>query len=49
MIRDFLDAVGGKRPVPIDVVRALDYTVPGLIAHEAAEQGGVWLDVPAFG
>jgi predicted dehydrogenase len=49
MIREFLDAVGGKRPVPIDVVRALDYTVPGLIAHEAAEQGGVWLDVPAFG
>jgi hypothetical protein len=23
-------------------------TVPGLIAHESAMRGGVWMDVPSF-
>src|SRR5438874_1191803 len=49
MIRDFLDALAGKKPPAIDVVRAMDFTVPGIVAHQAAEQGGVWLDVPSFG
>lgn len=48
MIRDFLDALAGKHPSPIDVVRAMDFTVPGICAHQAAERGGVWLDVPSF-
>ncbi len=48
MIRDFLDAVdSGKRP-PIDVIRAADWTVPGLIAHQSAMAGGKWMDVPRF-
>jgi len=33
---------------PHDVIRAMDYTVPGIVAHEAAMKGGVWLDVPQF-
>jgi predicted dehydrogenase len=46
MIRDFLAAVeSGSRP-PIDVVKACDMTIPGLIAHESAMKGGRWLDVP---
>jgi predicted dehydrogenase len=46
MIRDFLKAVKtGARP-PIDAVKAADMTIPGLIAHESAMQGGKWLDVP---
>ena len=49
MTRDFLDALAGKQAPPIDVVRAMDYTVPGIIAHQAAERGGVWLDIPYFG
>ena len=24
-------------------------TLPGIVAHEAAVQGNVWLDVPNFG
>jgi predicted dehydrogenase len=48
MIRDFLNAVKtGARP-PIDVMRAMDFTVPGIIAHESALQGGAWMDVPLF-
>ena len=49
MVRDFLDALAGKQAPPIDAVRAMDYTVPGIIAHQAAQRGGVWLDVPYFG
>lgn len=48
MIRDFLDAVEhGKRP-PIDVIRAMDFTVPGIVAHESAMKGGAWMEVPRF-
>ena len=48
MIRDFLDAIEeGIRP-PIDVIRSMDFTVPGIIAHESAMRGGEWMDVPVF-
>ena len=48
MIRDFLDAVEqGVRP-PIDVIRSMDFTVPGIVAHESAMKGGQWMDVPLF-
>ena len=44
--REFLRAVlEGKRP-PIDVYRAMDYTVPGLISEQSILQGGVPLPVP---
>ena len=49
MIRQFLDAVEHDKRPPIDVIRAVEFTVPGLIAHESAVQGGKWLDVPQFG
>jgi predicted dehydrogenase len=46
MIRDFLKAIEtGSRP-PIDVIRATDMTIPGLIAHKSAMKGGQWMDVP---
>lgn len=46
MIRDFLKAVATGSQPSIDIVRAIEMTVPGLVAHESAMQGGVWLDVP---
>jgi predicted dehydrogenase len=49
LIRDFLDAVENAARPPIDVIRAMDFTVPGILAHEAAMSGGEWLDVPLFG
>lgn len=46
MLREFVEAVEGKRPSPIGAVRASDLTIPGIVAHQSAERGGVWLDVP---
>jgi predicted dehydrogenase len=46
MIRDFLDAIEtGARP-PIDVMRSMDFTIPGIVAHESAMSDGNWRDVP---
>ena len=48
MIRDFLKAVATNSRPPIDVVKSIEMTVPGIVAHESASKGGVWLDVPQF-
>jgi predicted dehydrogenase len=46
VVRDFVQAIrAGKKP-PIDVYRAMDYTVPGLISEQSIAQGGVPLPVP---
>ena len=49
LVRDFIDTLesGSLRP-PIDVIKAMDMTVPGICAHEAAMSGGKWVDVPQF-
>ncbi len=48
VVREFLGAVlEGRRP-PIDVYRAMDYTVPGLISEQSILQGGAPLPVPDF-
>ena len=46
LIMDFLRSIEEDSTPAIDIVRGMDMTVPGLIAHEAAKRGGVWLDVP---
>jgi len=46
LVRDFLNSIKNDTVPPIDIVRAMDMTVPGLIAHEAAMKGSVWMDVP---
>ena len=46
LVQDFLRAIEADTQPPIDIVRAMDMTVPGLVAHDAAMKGGVWLDVP---
>jgi predicted dehydrogenase len=48
LIRDFINAIDNDMEPPINAVRAADITLPGLIAHEAAMKGNVWLDVPHF-
>ena len=49
MVRDFIDCVAQGRPAPIDVYRSMDFTLPGLLAHESALAGGTKLDVPDLG
>jgi predicted dehydrogenase len=48
LIRDFVNALDQGAKPPIDVVRAMDFTVPGIIADESAKKDGLWLDVPQF-
>ena len=49
LVQDFLAALEAGRKPPLDESRAMDLTVPGLVAHESATSGGNWLDVPLFG
>ncbi len=46
LLKDFLAAIRGERPVPIDVHRALDYILPGILAVESAAAGGAPQIVP---
>lgn len=50
LVRDFIDTLkGGKIRPPIDVIKAMDMTVPGICAHEAAlDEDRGWVDVPLF-
>ena len=49
LIDDFCTAVyEGKMPY-VNAWRAARYTIPGIIAHDSAMQGGVPLDIPDFG
>jgi hypothetical protein len=48
VIRDFVRAIRAGDQPPIDVYRALDYTVPGLISEQSIAQGGAPLPVPDF-
>jgi len=48
-VDDFVKAcVTGESP-PNHVWQAARYMIPGLVAHESAEQGGVQLAVPDLG
>jgi len=46
--QDFLDCIEFDREPILNAKRAAEITLPGIIAHEAAVQGNVWLDVPHF-
>lgn len=46
LLRDFLAAIRGEQPAPIDVYRGLDYTLPGLAADSSAAADGAPVAVP---
>jgi predicted dehydrogenase len=48
LVREFLDAIIQGTPPPIDVVKAAQWTAPGICAHESAMNGGQWVDVPHY-
>jgi len=48
LTHEFIDAlVNGRKPA-VDIYEALAYTVPGIIAHKSALQGGKQLKIPQF-
>ena len=46
LLKDFFAGVRSERESPIDVYRALDYTIPGICAYDSARRGGEPVDVP---
>ena len=46
VVRDFVWSILDDTTPPIDVYRALDFTLPGLISEESIARGGVPLPVP---
>ncbi|MFF9019501.1 Gfo/Idh/MocA family protein [Streptomyces eurythermus] len=46
---DFVTAVARRTLPPVNAWVAARYTLPGIIAHESARQGGVRLQIPDFG
>lgn len=45
-IVDFLTAIAEQAAPPIDIYRALDMTLPGLLSEQSIAQGGAWVAVP---
>lgn len=45
-VRDFIRAVRGEQPSPIDIHAAMDMTLPGLISQRSILRAGEWMDVP---
>lgn len=48
LVDDFVKAVRGEGPNPIDVYRGVEMTAPGILAHESADAGGTPVPVPDF-
>ncbi len=46
VVRDFVRAVRGEIPPPIDVHAGMDMTLPGLVSQQSILRGGAWMDVP---
>lgn len=45
-VNDFIQSITGEIECPINIHRALDMTLPGLISQESIRMGGIWIDVP---
>ena len=45
-IEGFIDSVRNDTEPPIDVYKSMDYTLPGICAHDSAEQGGNVMEIP---
>ena len=48
LTNEFIDALVNERQPAVDIYEALSYTVPGIIAHESALQGGELMKIPQY-
>ncbi|MCL6520322.1 MAG: Gfo/Idh/MocA family oxidoreductase [Armatimonadetes bacterium] len=48
LTHEFIDAIVNERTPAIGINEALAYTVPGIIAHKSALEGGRQLEIPQF-
>ena len=45
---DFINAVRGQQPNPIDVYKGIEMSLPGICAHASALSGGKPVQIPNF-
>ena len=45
---DFVEAILLKRRPPVDIIAALNMSVPGIVAHQSALKGGELLKIPQY-
>ena len=48
LTHEFIDALVNERKPAIDIYQALAYTVPGIVAHKSALQGGKQMKIPVY-
>jgi hypothetical protein len=46
MVRDYVTSILNDTPLPFDECRSMEFVLPGIFAHESAEQGGIKLELP---
>lgn len=46
MIKDFINCIVNEKPVKIDIYKALEYTLPGILSEESIISGGTPIEVP---
>jgi predicted dehydrogenase len=49
IVHEFVDSIVNNHRPAIDIYEALNYTVPGIIAHKSALEGGTLLKIPVYG
>lgn len=49
LVDDFVTAVNTRTLPSVNAWVAARYTLPGIVAHESARQGGARLEIPGFG
>jgi hypothetical protein len=47
-MNEFIISIIEDRKPLVDIVAALNMTVPGIIAHESAMKEGEWLKIPQY-
>lgn len=45
-MREYVAHLNGIRPFRIDIYKAMDLTLPGIISTMSINQGSIWMDVP---
>ena len=48
LTHEFVDAIMSARKPEIDIEQAINYTLPGIIAHESALKGGEQLPILGY-
>lgn len=46
MIKDFIDCIMNDKPVNVDIYKALQFTLPGILSEESINSGGKQIEVP---